>query len=272
MQAGYQPTPAPVRQVARCTRLSLRDVDAAGRGGAAAVRGEDSNPAAGDGVRPARRWSAEEREKRRQLEQGVAVAGNMRRHGNLIAWRRRARPVRPYRPRHAVGQPVVLARTATGRPSSPGTTEHLPVRPALLARAGELRGRALGCWSAPTVCHADVLTTETRPCRTCVLGATRDAGQAFHLRASRRSGGYEAQTDCTVQRRRRHGGYQDHGWHASRASLGWPLRPPAINRHPVGYGCRHWRGGARHSRGDSVVGDGVGLLMLAAASAGDGER
>jgi len=33
-------------------------------------------------------WSAEEREKQAQLEQGVAVAVHMRRHGNLIAWAR----------------------------------------------------------------------------------------------------------------------------------------------------------------------------------------
>jgi hypothetical protein len=30
-------------------------------------------------------------------------------------------------------------------------------RPDLLARLGELRGRALGCWCAPRACHGDVL-------------------------------------------------------------------------------------------------------------------
>jgi len=30
-------------------------------------------------------------------------------------------------------------------------------RPDLLARLGELRGRALGCWCAPRPCHGDAL-------------------------------------------------------------------------------------------------------------------
>jgi hypothetical protein len=37
--------------------------------------------------------------------------------------------------------------------------EWLPDQPALMARlrAGELRGKALGCWCAPLRCHAEVL-------------------------------------------------------------------------------------------------------------------
>lgn len=34
---------------------------------------------------------------------------------------------------------------------------HLAARPDLLARLGELRGRALGCWCAPRPCHGDLL-------------------------------------------------------------------------------------------------------------------
>jgi len=37
---------------------------------------------------------------------------------------------------------------------------HLRVRADLLARLGELRGKALGCWCAPEPCHADVLIGE----------------------------------------------------------------------------------------------------------------
>lgn len=35
--------------------------------------------------------------------------------------------------------------------------QYLRTRPDLLARLPELRGRALGCWCAPTPCHGDVL-------------------------------------------------------------------------------------------------------------------
>lgn len=38
--------------------------------------------------------------------------------------------------------------------------DYLPSRPGLLARLGELRGKALGCWCAPAPCHADVLIRE----------------------------------------------------------------------------------------------------------------
>jgi hypothetical protein len=38
--------------------------------------------------------------------------------------------------------------------------DYLPRNPGLLARLGELRGRALGCWCAPLPCHADVLIAE----------------------------------------------------------------------------------------------------------------
>jgi len=34
---------------------------------------------------------------------------------------------------------------------------YLPSRPDLLARLGEMRGMALGCWCAPAACHGDVL-------------------------------------------------------------------------------------------------------------------
>jgi hypothetical protein len=36
---------------------------------------------------------------------------------------------------------------------------YLPFKPSLLARLGELRGKALGCWWAPEACHEDVLAT-----------------------------------------------------------------------------------------------------------------
>jgi Domain of unknown function (DUF4326) len=35
--------------------------------------------------------------------------------------------------------------------------DSLPGNPNLLARLGNLRGKALGCWCAPEPCHADVL-------------------------------------------------------------------------------------------------------------------
>jgi hypothetical protein len=97
------------------------------------------------------------------LEQGIAVAVNMRRHGNLIAWAKerglfvRVDRATPWGNPFVLGKdgdrPTVIARYRDG---------HLLVRADLLARLVELRGKALGCWCAPEPCHADVLVTETR--------------------------------------------------------------------------------------------------------------
>jgi hypothetical protein len=112
-------------------------------------------------VRPAESWSAEEREKRALLERGVAVVVNMRRHGNLIAWaKERGLFVRVDRAT-PWGNPFVLGRDgdrATVVASYRG--DHLASRLDLLARLGELRGKALGCWCAPQPRHADVLMGE----------------------------------------------------------------------------------------------------------------
>ncbi len=95
------------------------------------------------------------------LEQGIAVAVNMRRHGDLIAWAKerglfvRVDRATPWRNPFVLGRDgdraTVIARYRDG---------HLLVRADLLARLGELRGKALGCWRAPQPCHADVLIGE----------------------------------------------------------------------------------------------------------------
>jgi hypothetical protein len=110
---------------------------------------------------PAGRWSAEEQERRALLEQGIAVAVNMRRHGNLIAWARERRLF--VRLDHSTpwGNPFVIGRdgdraTVIARYRD----HHLPRTPGLLARLGELRCMTLGGWCAPEPCHADVFIGE----------------------------------------------------------------------------------------------------------------
>jgi hypothetical protein len=105
-------------------------------------------------VTPVARWTADELARRALLEQGVAVAVNLRRHGNRIAWaKERGLFVRVDRAT-PWGNPFVIDRdgdraTVIARYRD----QHLPSRPNLLARLGELRGKALGCWCAPLACH-----------------------------------------------------------------------------------------------------------------------
>jgi len=109
------------------------------------------------------RWTVDELTRRALLEQGVAVAVNLHRHGNLIAWaRERGLFVRVDRTT-PWGNPFVIGRDGDrAAVIAKYRDHHLPSRLDLLARLGELRGRALGCWCAPLACHADVLVTEMR--------------------------------------------------------------------------------------------------------------
>ena len=91
----------------------------------------------------------------------MAVAVNMRRHGNLIVWAKERGLFVSFDRATPWGNPFVIGRdgdraTVIARYRD----DYLPVRPGLLARLGELRGKALGCWCAPQACHADVLIQE----------------------------------------------------------------------------------------------------------------
>lgn len=111
-------------------------------------------------MRSVGRWSAVERRKRALLEQGIAVAVNMRRHGDLIAWaKQRGLFVRVDRAT-PLGNPFVIGRDGDRATVIARYRDHLRRRPALLARLEDLRGKALGCWCAPEACHADALIEE----------------------------------------------------------------------------------------------------------------
>ena len=107
---------------------------------------------------PAARRTADELARRALLEQGVAVAVNLRKHHNLIAWaKERGLFVRVDRAT-PWGDPFELGKDGDRATVIAAYRDHhLPFKPSLLGRLGELRGKALGCWCAPLACHADVL-------------------------------------------------------------------------------------------------------------------
>jgi hypothetical protein len=112
-------------------------------------------------VKPFEQWSAEEREKHALLEPGSAVAVNIRRHGNVMG--EAARLVRPRGPHDAAGNPFMLGKDGDRATVIANYRQHyLPFRPSLVARLGELRGKALGCWSAPEPCHTDAFIDALR--------------------------------------------------------------------------------------------------------------
>lgn len=116
-------------------------------------------------------WTADERTLRAQLEAGQTVVVNRAKagpHARLWPWAVQeglatyvGRPDRWGRwPGSPWANPYPLPKTATTAERLEVIARyarHLEQSPGLLARIGELRGRALGCWCRPLACHADVL-------------------------------------------------------------------------------------------------------------------
>lgn len=116
-------------------------------------------------------WTADELARRAQLEAGQAVVVNRAKagpHARLWQWADTqglaiyvGRPDRWGRwPGSPWANPYPLPKTAATAERAAVVARyasHLEQHPELLARIGELQGRALGCWCAPLSCHADVL-------------------------------------------------------------------------------------------------------------------
>lgn len=117
----------------------------------------------------AQRWAAAERELAARVLAGETVVVNVRRggpHRNLVPWlveEGRLTYVGHAGPRHAWPESDFANPFVGLRADRAGMVaryrDWLDGREPLLARlrAGELTGRALGCWCAPHDCHADVL-------------------------------------------------------------------------------------------------------------------
>ncbi|HVW40896.1 MAG TPA: DUF4326 domain-containing protein [Amycolatopsis sp.] len=115
-------------------------------------------------------WTEEERDLARRVEDGHAVVVNVRKsgpHRHLVPWlldRDLITYIGHRGNRHAwpesdFANPFVKEAKLDREAMVRHYREYLEGRPDLLRRlrAGELAGRALGCWCAPQPCHGDVL-------------------------------------------------------------------------------------------------------------------
>jgi len=109
-------------------------------------------------------WTAEERHLLARHRAGeivvVNIGGKYMRspHPNLITWAKAAGVFVLINRDTVWGNPYVLGRDGDRDTVCTKYEQiHLPHRPELLARLGELPGKILGCHCAPLRCHGDVL-------------------------------------------------------------------------------------------------------------------
>jgi len=104
-------------------------------------------------------WSEDELCRLGELRAGRAVVVSLREnHANLVSWARAEGRLVPVDRRTEWGNPFEMPYDGDRETVIRNYAEHyLPYKPSLLARVGELGGKALACWCAPEPCHGDVL-------------------------------------------------------------------------------------------------------------------
>lgn len=112
-------------------------------------------------------WGDEERDLLKLLRAGETVVVSMRdgRHNNLIGWADAAGLYMRIDRRTPWGNPFELPGDGDRDTVIRNYAEHyLPHKPSLLSQIADLRGKALGCWCAPELCHGDVLKASADAC------------------------------------------------------------------------------------------------------------
>lgn len=115
-------------------------------------------------------WTDAERDLQERLKEGATVVVNLKSQPNLVTWaEQEGRLVRVDRS-SKWGNPFVLGEDGDRDEVIASYREHyLPHKPSLLARVGELEGKALACWCAPQACHGDVLADAVEGCVTGLI-------------------------------------------------------------------------------------------------------
>ena len=118
-------------------------------------------------------WTPDEIERRAILESGLAVAVNVRKrgpHARLVPWAAsvglleyvghavrysdwpQTEWANPFRPKKGAALTDEIAAALLAN-----YERHIRVRPHLMSGMWLLKGHALGCWCAPSACHAETL-------------------------------------------------------------------------------------------------------------------
>jgi predicted transcriptional regulator len=107
------------------------------------------------------KWSEEEQQMLDTLRSGVTVVANLHSHGDLVRWAEAHGAYERVDRKSKWGNPFVMPGDGDReRVVEAYATHYLPNKPSLLACIDDLRGKVLGCWCAPALCHGHVLAAE----------------------------------------------------------------------------------------------------------------
>lgn len=109
------------------------------------------------------RWSDDERDLCKRLREGETVVVNMRAdaHGSFWTWAEQAGMAVRVDRKSIWGNPFILPDDGTRTEVIDHYVEaYWPHKPSLHKQVKSLQGKALGCWCAPALCHADFLAVE----------------------------------------------------------------------------------------------------------------
>jgi hypothetical protein len=109
---------------------------------------------------PVAPWSNDELRLQEMLRAGESAVVSMAKdgHPNLVAWAKEQGVFVRIDRASEWGNPFEMGKDGD-RETVVDNYEmyYLPHKPSLLQRLGELRGKALGCWCAPQLCHGHIL-------------------------------------------------------------------------------------------------------------------
>lgn len=167
---GGKPTAAAVREMAERSTVAQMAAERGDRWGYREGEAPDGDPLPEPiaeqierrieaKAAPVETWSPDEVALREVAEAGETVVVTVRgTHDRLIAWaEQRGLYVRVDR-RSEWGNPFEMPADGDRAAVVANYEQHyLPHKPSLLAKLDTLRGKVLGCWCAPEMCHGDVL-------------------------------------------------------------------------------------------------------------------
>lgn len=106
---------------------------------------------------PLRKWTRDQLRRRALVESGVTVHANMKTDHALIEWAKGNGLFERVDRATDWGNPFILPADGDRQTVVENYQIYLDMKPSLLAKLHTLKGKVLGCWCYPELCHAEIL-------------------------------------------------------------------------------------------------------------------